>query len=103
MIHLKIHVRIQVGFNLIELFNRYSKWQNEYSIPSPIKLSLGILIHADGDVYEGLWNKGKQHDIGVYMHADGARYKGYWSEDKQHGAQLVRKPIFILSFWILIK
>ena len=50
---------ILAGFNLIELFNLYSKRQNEYSIPSPIKLSLGILIHAEGEVYKEPWKKGK--------------------------------------------
>ena len=80
-----INIVISNKFLIIELFNQYSKWQNKYSIPSPIKWSLVILIHAEGDVYEGDWSNDKAH-VKEYVHIDGAKYKGKWRDDKQHGA-----------------
>ena len=58
----------------------------------------GRLIHADGDVYEGIlntnhlfihsigeWLDDKAHGYGIYTHMDGAKYEGQWKEDKQDG------------------
>ena len=69
--------------------------------PISNKMEFGILIHADGNVYEGDWLNGLAHSQGTYIYIDGAKYKGEWIDDKQHGAQLVRKPIFIFHFRIL--
>jgi len=43
--------------------------------------SLGRLIHADGDMYEGEWQDDKAHGNGTYVHADGAKYVGQWIDD----------------------
>ena len=64
-------------------------------------MEFGILIHSEGDVYEGDWLNDKAHDQGKYIHIDGAKYNGKWRDDKQHGAQLVQKPLFIFHFRIL--
>jgi len=53
----------------------------------------GKLIHADGDIYEGIikrfsigdWSNDKAHGLGTYTHTDGAKYEGNWKEDKQDG------------------
>ena len=46
---------------------------------------MGTLVHADGDIYEGMWLNDKAHGHGTYRHANGATYVGDWFEDKQHG------------------
>ena len=43
--------------------------------------SLGRLIHADGDMYEGEWQDDKAYGTGTYVHADGAKYVGQWIDD----------------------
>ena len=55
--------------------------------PFSNKIEFGILIHANGDVYEGSWNRGKQHGIRVFIGHDGKIRKGEWRDDKQHGVQ----------------
>ena len=35
-----------------------------------------MLMHADGDIYEGDWEFDKAHGKGVYTHANGAKYEG---------------------------
>ena len=35
----------------------------------------GRLIHADGDVYEGIWLNDKAHVRGIYIHRDGVYLK----------------------------
>lgn len=42
----------------------------------------GRLIHANGDVYEGNWEKDKAEGFGVYTRSDGNRYVGEWKNDK---------------------
>lgn len=42
----------------------------------------GILIHSDGDVYEGHWYNDKAEGLGTYYHSDGAKYIGEWLDDK---------------------
>lgn len=41
----------------------------------------GRLIHADGDVYEGMWLDDKAHGFGTYTHQDGGQYQGNWYDD----------------------
>ena len=43
----------------------------------------GMLIHNDGDVYEGDWVNNKAQGTGEYRHYDGARYVGEWVNDIQ--------------------
>jgi len=38
----------------------------------------GRLIHASGDVYDGLWKDNKANGIGQIRYADGATYQGNW-------------------------
>ena len=40
------------------------------------------MIHADGDIYNGMWRDDKAHGFGEYTHTDGAKYEGYWVDDK---------------------
>lgn len=42
----------------------------------------GRLIHADGDVYEGMWVNDKACGQGTYTHLDGAQYVGEWQDDR---------------------
>jgi hypothetical protein len=41
--------------------------------------------YPNGDVYEGLFEKGKPHGTGLVKYADGGCYEGDWSDDKKHG------------------
>ena len=44
-----------------------------------------VLLHANGDIYEGNCLNNKANGFGTYKYDDGAKYVGYWVEDKQHG------------------
>ena len=44
-----------------------------------------MLVHADGDIYEGEWEEDKANGYGVYIHVNGAQYEGYWKNDLQDG------------------
>ena len=44
-----------------------------------------MLIHGDGDRYEGEWLDDEAHGMGTYFHSDGSKYEGQWVEDKQEG------------------
>ena len=39
---------------------------------------MGRLIHADGDMYKGNWEKGKASGYGEYIHADGTKYVSHY-------------------------
>jgi len=41
--------------------------------------------YPNGDVYDGLFEKGKPHGKGVVKYADGGCYEGDWSDGKRHG------------------
>jgi hypothetical protein len=45
----------------------------------------GVRSSADGNIYEGGWQKGKRHGQGKYTWAQGSSYVGEWIDDKRHG------------------
>ena len=51
----------------------------------------GKIIFSDGDVYEGEFLEDKKHGYGVYIHINGSILEGNWKEDKQDG---IGKEIF---------
>jgi hypothetical protein len=52
----------------------------------------GISVEADGERYEGEWEKGKRDGIGVATWPDGSSYIGQWRADSTHG-----KGIYVKS------
>ena len=44
-----------------------------------------MLVHAEGDVYEGQWSNGMANGEGIFIHESGAQYKGSWKNDMQDG------------------
>jgi MORN repeat len=53
----------------------------------------GRFALADGDCYEGDWDRDKAHGrYGTYYYIDGARYEGEWREDRQEGRGLEKWP-----------
>ncbi len=42
----------------------------------------GRLVHIDGDIYDGDWLDDKAHGKGRYIHADGAVFDGDWKDDQ---------------------
>lgn len=42
----------------------------------------GLLVHADGDYYEGEWAYDMANGEGEYYHAGGGKYKGTWVNDQ---------------------
>lgn len=52
----------------------------------------GIFVEADGERYEGEWDKGKRDGIGVATWPDGSSYIGQWRADSTHG-----KGIYVKS------
>ena len=42
----------------------------------------GRLVHSDGDVFIGRWNRDKAEGKGIYLHLNGAVYEGEWKDDK---------------------
>ena len=46
---------------------------------------IGILMHPNGDIYEGQWLDGQASGEGTYITTDGSKYVGQWKNDKQHG------------------
>jgi len=46
----------------------------------------GQLLYANGNVYNGQWQKDLRHGEGVMeCKEDGSRYEGYWENDRRHG------------------
>jgi hypothetical protein len=46
----------------------------------------GRIVHADGDVYDGQWAKGKKNGTGTYWNGkDQSKYTGEWKDDLQEG------------------
>ena len=43
----------------------------------------GILIHSDGDIFEGEWKNDMANGYGTYHHNFGAKFIGQWVNDKQ--------------------
>lgn len=41
--------------------------------------------YANGDIYEGFFNKGLRHGQGMYKYLNGDVYEGNWSNDKKNG------------------
>lgn len=39
----------------------------------------------NGDVYRGMWRRGKRHGQGTYMYSNGDSYSGQWRNGKRHG------------------
>jgi hypothetical protein len=40
-----------------------------------------ILVHVDGDSYDGEWKDDRANGYGVYCHSGGAKYEGHWNND----------------------
>ena len=40
----------------------------------------GRMIYAEGDVYEGMWFKGKKSEYGVLTKLNGDHFEGNWIE-----------------------
>jgi len=40
------------------------------------------LIHADGDIYEGMWSDNMANGYGTFKNKLGGLYKGEWKSDK---------------------
>lgn len=39
------------------------------------------MSYVNGDVYKGMWSKGKKHGKGNYTYSDGDYYDGDWVKD----------------------
>ena len=54
-----------------------------------MKSGSGIYNYANGDKYDGSYDKDKMHGIGEYNRkSDGAIFKGSWANDKRNGIGL---------------
>ena len=55
--------------------------------PGPEKLPTGVCrtVFSSGEIFEGMYEDGKQHGEGKYVFADGAHYTGMYEDGKQHG------------------
>jgi len=45
----------------------------------------GVFHLENGDIYNGMFKRGKRHGKGIYTFADGDIYDGEWEKDFQHG------------------
>jgi hypothetical protein len=45
----------------------------------------GMYLYADGNRYDGRYEKDKKEGYGIYSWTDGRGYEGYWASGKQHG------------------
>ena len=52
----------------------------------------GRHIHLDGDVHEGQWKENMANGLGHYQHVDGSIYDGEWKNDLQHGKGVEKWP-----------
>lgn len=43
------------------------------------------MTHANGDMYQGEWEKGKAQGYGVFADVRGSLYEGQWHNDVQNG------------------
>jgi hypothetical protein len=48
-----------------------------------MKHGRGTYKWADGQMYDGEWNLGKQHGNGVHISLDGCRRHGVWKNGKR--------------------
>ena len=52
-----------------------------------------MIVHVDGDIYDGQWLNDMANGKGAYIHSGkfhyntigGAKYEGDWKDDLQHG------------------
>ncbi len=50
-----------------------------------LREGFGVQIWPDGSLYIGLWHKGQASKYGRFALADGDCYEGDWERDKAHG------------------
>ena len=73
------------------------EWKDDTGLPSLVTMLLCLLLGtfyanscgtfkcANGDVYVGDWEDGKQHGLGTYKFVNGDVHVGDWEDGKQHG------------------
>jgi hypothetical protein len=60
-------------------------YTGEWLKETQIREGIGVLVHANGDVYEGYWRDDKKHGYGRYIWTDGDYYEGQWENGELHG------------------
>jgi hypothetical protein len=46
-----------------------------------VREGFGVQRYSKGDIYEGEWMADRMHGKGILLHADGSSYEGLW----EHG------------------
>ena len=69
----------------VKNFEDGARYKGEWLDGTHIKEGKGMVIYADGSVYEGYWKNDYRHGPGRYIHTDSYVYEGERRIDKKHG------------------